>query len=184
MTSQTRLAESAGPGRRAFLRISLGVGLGLGGVGLAGCSADNPLNNPLSDEQTPAEKAVRDLEPDVAVAVEAVTLISAARAAVTSTGERHVALAAKLSGLLEAHAAHLDALVDAVPDGVDTSPATAAPYVVPKGPARALDQLSATEQKVHDDLVGLALRAQSGAFARLLGAMAASLSQQLVGLAA
>jgi hypothetical protein len=32
---------------------------------------------------------------------------------------------------------------------------------------------------VHDSLVGLALRARSGAFARLLGSMAAATSQQL-----
>jgi hypothetical protein len=76
------------------------------------------------------------------------------------------------------HQAHLDALVDAVPDGVDTSAAGPA-YVVPARPARALTGLTANERSVHDSLVGLALRARSGAFARLLGSMAAATSQQL-----
>ena len=47
----------------------------------------------------------------------------------------------------------------------------------------ALAQLRTTEVSVHDQLFGLALKAQSGAFARLLGAMAAATSQQLQGLA-
>jgi hypothetical protein len=178
MTLQTRPAEEAGLSRRAALGLGLGLGMGL--VGVAGCSLDNPL----SDEQTPAAKAVRDLEPDVAVAVQAVTLIHGAQSAVTATSEKHPTLAARLTGLVEAHRAHLDALTDAVPKGVDTTPATAAPYAVPARPARALSQLTATERSLHDDLIGLALRAESGPFARLLAAMAAALSQQLHGLAA
>jgi len=173
MTPQTRL----GRGARLTRRGALGLGMG---VAVAGCS----LNNPFSAEKTPAADAVRDLAPDVAVAVEAAALLRAAQAAVVSTGERHPAIAPKLAGLLATHRAHLDAVVDAVPDGVDTSPGTGTPYVVPARPARALTQLVTTEHALHDGLVGLALRAESGAFARLLGAMSAAVSQQLHGLAA
>jgi len=144
------------------------------GAALTGCA----LNNPLTTEKTPAAEATRDLAPDVAVAVEAVTLVRGAQAAATSTGQLHPGLALRLTGLLAAHQAHLEALVDAVPEGVDTS-ATGAAYVVPPRPALAVTRLSEAEQALHDGLVGLAVRAQSGAFARLLGAMAASLSQQL-----
>ena len=63
-------------------------------------------------------------------------------------------------------------------DGVDTS-AVGAAYVVPDRAAPALTQLVAHERSWHDGLVGLAMRAESGPFARLLGAMAAALSQQL-----
>jgi hypothetical protein len=147
---------------------------------VSGCA----LNNPFSTEKTPAARAVRDLAPDVAVAVQAVTVIRGAEAAVTATGDGHPGLAGKLAGLLEAHRAHLAAVVDAVPDGVDTGSAGSSPYAVPPTPDAALTQLSATERTLHDDLVGLALRAESGPFARLLGSMAAALSQQLHGLAA
>jgi len=172
----------ATPSRPASLsrRAALGLGLGVGVAGLAGCA----LNDPLRDHETPAARAVRDLSPDVAVAVQAVTLIRAAQSAVTATGAQHPALAPKVAGLLEAHRAHLAAVVDAVPDGVDTEPSGGASYAVPAVPAAALGQLVAAEHSLHDELVGLALRARSGPFARLLGAMAAALSQQLHGLAA
>jgi hypothetical protein len=176
MTPQTRAAAEARLSRRA----ALGLGAGLGVVAVSGCA----LNNPLSTEETPAAKAVRDLAPDVAVAVQAVTLIRSGEAAASATSDKHPGLATNLAGLLEAHRAHLAAVVDAVPDGVDTGSAGSAPYAVPPTPAAALTQLAATEQSLHDELVGLALRAESGPFARLLGAMAAALSQQLHGLAA
>jgi hypothetical protein len=171
MTAQARGGGTAVYSRRTALALAMGAA---GAVVGAGCS----LNNPLHEERTPAADAVRDLSPDVAVAVEAVTLLRGAESAVTGTGERHPALATRLAGLLATHRAHLDAVVAAVPDGVDTS-ATGPPYVVPPRPAAALARLTATERSVHDGLVGLAMRAQSGPFARLLGAMAAAVSQQL-----
>jgi hypothetical protein len=176
MTSQTR------PGRpvRLSRRATVGLGLGLGVAAVTGCA----VNNPLTEDRTPATKAVRDLAPDVAIAVEAATALHTAAAAVATTGERHPALAAKLAGLRATHDAHLGAVVEAVPAGVDTSPTgNGAAYVVPARPARALAQLIAAELSLRDTLVGLALRAESGPFARLLGAMAAAVSQQLHGLA-
>jgi hypothetical protein len=158
----------------------LGLGLGAAaGVALSGCS----LNNPLDDDKTPAADAVRDLAPDVAVAVEAATLVRGAHSAVSRTTEQHPLLGTRLAGLLATHQAHLDAVVDAVPDGVDTSAGEAA-YDVPARSGRAITRLAQAEQTVHDELVGLALRAESGPFARLLGAMAAAVSQQLRGLTA
>lgn len=162
--------------RRTTLALCLG---GLVASATAGCA----LHNPLEEQSTPTPDAVRKLAPDVAVAVEAVTLLRGAESAVTSTGERHPALVARLAGLLEMHRAHLAAVVDAVPDGVKTT-ASGAPYAVPPRPAPALVQLTRTEQALHDSLIGLAIRAESGAFARLLGAMAASVSQRLKELAA
>jgi hypothetical protein len=150
------------------------------GVAVGGCV----VNNPLDPGQTPATRAVRDLAPDVAVAVEAATVIGAARAAVASTATRHPQLSADLAGLLEAHRVHLAAVTDAVPEGVDTTPGSGtATYVVPEKTARARAGLVTVERSLHDQLTGLALRAESGPFARLLGAMAAAISQQLHGLA-
>ena len=157
--------------RRTTLALCLGGGLSLATVGCA-------VHNPLEEQRTPAAEAVRRLAPDVAVAVETVTLLRGADSAATTTGARHPALAPRVAGLLDTHRAHLAAVVDAVPDGVDTT-ASGAPYVVPARPALALAQLVRTEHALHDSLVGLAMRAQSGAFARLLGAMAAAVSQRL-----
>jgi hypothetical protein len=171
MRPQTRSREVTGVTRRSAL--ALGV-LGIAG----GCA----LNNPLSDGETPAARAVRDLAPDVAVAVQAVTLVRGAQAAVRNTGERHPQLGSRLAPLITMHQVHLDAVVRAVPDGVDTSAAGPA-YVVPARPAAAVAGLVAAERSLHDGLVGLALRAESGPFARLLGSMAAAVSQQIRGLA-
>jgi hypothetical protein len=180
MTPQRRLGPGAPVTRRAALRAGV---LGVGAIGVAGCSVDNPLNNPLDDERTPAARATPDLAPDVAIAVQAVTLVRTAQAAVRRTGDVHPPLEPRIAGLAAMHAAHLRALVDAVPKGVDTS-ATGPAYVVPADRAGALAGITAAERSLHDALVGQALRAQSGTFARLLGSMAAAVSQQLHGLAA
>lgn len=165
---------SASVSRRTALHLGAGAA-GLVGAGVvSGCD----LNNPLTEEETPAAEAVRELEPDVAVAVEAVTLVRAAQSAVTRTGEQHAPLVDRLAGLTDTHRTHLDALIDAVPDGVDTS-GSGAPYDVPVRRRDAVAGLLDTEATLHDGLVGLALRAESGAFARLLGAMAAAVSQQI-----
>jgi hypothetical protein len=160
-------------------RAALGAGVGVAGaVALGGCA----LNNPLREEKTPAARAVRDLAPDVAVAVQAVVLLRGAESAVITTSSRHPQLAVRLDDVLALHRAHLDAVLAAVPDGVDTS-ATGAAHVVPARPARALAALGVAERSLHDGLIGLAMRAESGPFARLLGAMAAAVSQRLPGLA-
>lgn len=157
--------------RRALLAGGAGVVVV---AGVAGCA----LNNPLSDQKTPAAQAVRELAPDVAVAVEAVTRIKVAAVSVAATGQAHPALSGRLAGLGGLHQAHLSALEDAVPDRVDTS-AGAVPPPVPPKPALAVAQVLAAEHVLHDQLVALALRAESGPFARLLGSMAAGVSQQL-----
>ena len=57
--------------------------------------------------------------------------------------------------------------------------AAPAPYVVPRKREKALPVLATREQRLHDTLDGLALRAQSGQFARLLASMGAALHQRL-----
>lgn len=176
MSPQTRPGDTARFSRRS----AVGLGLGVGLSAVAGCT----LNNPYNQDSTPAADATRDLAPDVAVAAEAATAIRTAAAAVSATSARHQQLAARLVGLQATHSAHLDAVVRAVPDGVDTSSSgNGASYVVPARPAPALSQLVDGERTLHDALIGLAMRAESGPFARLLGAMAAAISQQLHGLA-
>ena len=57
--------------------------------------------------------------------------------------------------------------------------AAPAPYAVPRNRDKAVKALEVHEQKLHDTLDGLALRAQSGQFARLLASMGAAVHQRL-----
>ena len=76
------------------------------------------------------------------------------------------------------HRAHEASLVDAVPDRARPA-AAPAPYVVPRKRAVAMRKLETREQRLHDTLAGLSLRAESGDFARLLASMGAGINQRL-----
>lgn len=167
-TDPTRAPGGRPLGRRAVLLA------GAGGALTAGCA----LNNPFSDARKPAADAIEDLAPDVALAVTAVGALLEAEARARLAVTSFPALRTPMAGVLALHAAHLDALEKAVPDGIDPTPRAAAP--APPGSRRAaLKQQDRTERALHDTLAGLALRAESGPFARLLGSMAAAISQQL-----
>ncbi|WP_183407143.1 DUF4439 domain-containing protein [Nocardioides marmorisolisilvae] len=158
-----------GPDRRSVLLVGLGAGAAL----LSGCT----LNNPYSSDKTPAAKAVRDLSPDVAVAVKAVVLIRTQVNLLGDTVTAFPSLASRLSGLRTLHQAHLDALIAAVPKRVDTS--TAGAQVQPPGEAaQALLNAGSGELGLREELDRLALQAESGSFARLLGTMSAGIAQQ------
>jgi hypothetical protein len=158
--------------RRALLAAGAGAVL----VGATGCTVDNPLHRAA---HTPAAQAVRDLAPDVAIAVQAVAAIRATDAAVAAALAADPALAARVTPFRALHAAHLAAVSDAVPAGVDTSP-TGAPTGGTAAPTRTggLATVRHAETELHGTLVALAMRAQSGLFARLLGSMAAAISQR------
>jgi hypothetical protein len=168
MKPPTALAETARLSRRAALAVGIGVAA-------SGCAAGMPFRS----ERTPAAEAIPDLAPDVGVAVRAAALVQGAQEVVTSTGQQHPALAPRLADLLVVHRTHLAALAKAVPDGVDVTSGSSAAHQVPARPAAALSSLVTTETALHDGLVGFALQAESGPFARLLGSMAAAVSQQL-----
>ena len=164
-----------------MLLLAAGAGAALSGS-LTGCA----VNNPFDTSKTPAAEAVRDLAPDVGVAVEAVALISQARSEVDAlvTGQL---LPVLFGDLVDTYAAYEEALVGAVPDGVDataTPSATPTPgsaaSASPTTPGSAKTAALHTAAVLHSRLTGFALRAESGPFARLLGSMAAGLSQQLV----
>lgn len=156
-----------GPSRRSVLATGAVVVLA------AGCTVSS------TDPDTPAtSSAAPTLSPDVAVAVEAARQINAVAAALRATTATYPGLATAMSALDAMHAAHLAAVQDAVPDRVDISAAGDADPV-PADRAAALAGLLAAERSHHDQLVGLAMRAQSGLFAGLLGRMAASVSQHL-----
>lgn len=157
-------------GRRGLLIAGAGAGLAVA----SGCS----LNNPFDSTKTPAAEAIDDLAPDVALAVTAVGALLEAQSRAQLIVTTFPSLSSRVAGLVALHATHLEALQDAVPSGVDPAPATSTP-APPATRAAALTQQHAAELALHDRLVGLALRAESGPFARLLGSMSAAISQRL-----
>lgn len=157
--------------RRVVVTSGLSVGACLA---LAGCSVENPARR----ERRPATPA--ELAPDVAVATRALSEIRAVRMAVARTQARFPVTRAQLGPVVGMHAAHERTLVNAVPDQADTS-TTLPAYAVPRRRATALRNLAIREQRLHDALDDLALRAQSGDFARLLASMGAALGQRLAG---
>jgi hypothetical protein len=113
--------------------------------------------------------------PDVQTATEALAAVRVAHQAVLATGQKFPALRAGLARLDAMHAAHERSLVDAVPAQARAS-ATPAPYVVAGRRDVALARLQASEATLRAALQSLALRAQSGEFARLLASMAAAVT--------
>lgn len=145
---------------------------GVAGLVASACSASNPV----SDDKTP--KSPAELAPDVAVATSALAEIRAVSTAVDNTLARFPEARSRLTPLGQMHQAHEKSLEDAVPARARPS-ATPAPYVVPRKRDVALSNLATREQRLHDTLDGLALRSQSGEFARLLASMGAAIAQQL-----
>jgi hypothetical protein len=160
--------SGAGPSRRSVVAAGLGS---VAALALVGCSSD-----PEPGSRQPAASA--GLAPDVAVATRALAEIRAVREAVTGTVARFPATRGTVGSLVALHRAHEATLVDAVPDRAQPS-ATPTPYAVPSNRAKALAALAAREQRLHDTLERLAVRAQSGQFARLLASMGAAVHQRL-----
>lgn len=172
----TRLRDPA-VSRRGFVGGGAAVTAGLA-LAASGCA----LNNPFDSTPTPAKEAVPDLAPDVAVAVLAASSIEEAQRVVDAAIGAYPGLATRLQPLQAMHAAHLQALEEAIPDGVDTG-ATGEPPARQPSRATELARVVGNERELHDNLTALALRAESGLFARLLGSMVASVSQHLAVLA-
>jgi hypothetical protein len=166
--------EAHGVGHAVARRTLFTAGAGIAAWVATGCSVDDPVTG----DDTPRSPA--ELAPDVTVATRALAEITAARMAVTSTLTRFPAVRPALATLVPLHQAHEKSLVDAVPARARTS-APAAPFVVARGRDAALRNLARREQRLHDTLDALALRAQSGDFARLLASMGAGVQQQLAG---
>lgn len=157
-----------GVSRRALMA----AGAGAAGLVLGGCTLDNPVSGDASP-RSPGR-----LAPDVAVATRALDEIRAVRAATSSTLSRFPAARGPLGALLAMHHAHEVSLADAVPVRA-RGKAAPARFVVARKRDVALRNLARREQRLHETLDALALRAQSGDFARLLASMGAAVGQQL-----
>jgi hypothetical protein len=97
------------------------------------------------------------------------------------TARAHPSLRARLRSVLVAGTAHVDVLERAGPS--HEAPARR-PVRVPTSPVRAVDGLRAEVERAARDRLDDCLAASSGAFARLLASIAASLDQQAFILAA
>ncbi len=149
--------------------IGLGVaGLGAGLGALAGCSSGTTSTG--TQRARPAS-----VTPDVQTAAVALAAVRSAHDAVRATARRFPATRASLAGLEVMHTAHERSLVDAVP-AQERGSTTPAPYAVAARKDVAVARLQAAEARLHDTLQALALRAQSGEFARLLASMAAAVT--------
>lgn len=161
-------APRSSPSRRSVM---LGL-TGAAALGVTGCST----NSSAGSTGTPATST--RTTPDVAVATSALTAIRDVREAVSATVRKFPDSRPLLTGLVALHRAHEASLVDAVPNRA-TASAQPATYAVPRHHDRAIARLAVREQHLHDTLDVLALKAQSGQFARLLGSMGAALHQRL-----
>jgi hypothetical protein len=146
------------------------------------------------DDAAASTPSPPEVDPDVAVATEALAAMSSVLAWAERVGERHPGLAVRLAGLLAAHRAHTDVLDDAVPQDAgptaSASPSRLSPSpdlgeplpTVPPTPGRALERVVVEERALATAFKQLAFRARSGPFARLLGSIAASAAQHAAAL--
>lgn len=180
-------------GARLSRRAALASVAALAGGALVGCTPDRKQRR----RETEPEPVEPKVDPDVAVAAEALANQERMIDLLTATGERHGRLVELLAPVVATHEAHAALLADAVPDeespatspspssdgqssaGAATSPSPApdSSEGVAANPARALAQVAAAEQELTTATKRHAFRAQSGAFARILGSMAAGAAQ-------
>lgn len=142
---------------------------GAGAALVAGCDVHAP--HVALPGQKPADA-------DLPAAEEAVELVGSIIRTIRANTRRHPALEAPLADLLKMHHAHLVALRDAVPTPTP-GPQPHPELSVPRSTSRALAQLRGSERPVRARLAGLAQKARSGDFARLLASMAAAVSQHI-----
>lgn len=190
MPPPSRSLPSARLSRRAVLAAMAAVATGT----LTGCTSE-PQERRRDAEPAPVEPSV---DPDVKTAAEALAGQQAILELLAATRERHRRLSGLLAPAVAAHEAHVAMLSDAVPDKASASSAPSSSLSsspsetpssgpsagngtrrtrVPRDLAQALDDVVAAEQALTTATKVHAFRAQSGAFARLLGSMAAASAQ-------
>ncbi|WP_426244068.1 hypothetical protein [Nocardioides sp. LHG3406-4] len=164
--------------RHRVTRRALVVSLSGSALGLAACDLD-----PRSDDDAAAGRPPDDPDLKALADTQAATVEVAALVAATTVA--HPALAGRLAGLVDLHAAHQSALAGAAAERAETPSATATPAGSPSVAAdepQALAAVRAAESKLATQLVGRAQRAESGPFARMLAVMSAALQQGLLAL--
>jgi hypothetical protein len=170
-------------GVRLTRRAALATLAAAAGAAVVGCTPDQQGRRG-EDAPEPVEPKV---DPDVLVAAEALANQQQILDLLGSTSERHRRLADRLAPVVAAHEAHATLLAEAVPADVSVPPSTSPSpspdgspdraASVPRRREQALAQVVAAERALVTATKRHAFRAQSGAFARLLGSMAAAAAQ-------
>ncbi|MDQ3616887.1 MAG: hypothetical protein M3393_09730 [Actinomycetota bacterium] len=155
------------------------------GTALTGCSV-GPVRPPTAPgERQEVPKPSAQLDPDIALAVAALTEERSALDALEATASRHRRLMARLSPVIETHRAHVSLLAKAAPDDPSDAPSAtprrrsgAAPsFRVPREEEASRKELVTAEVALSTAQRRHAFAAESGAFARLLASMAAAAAQ-------
>jgi hypothetical protein len=173
-------------GARLSRRGALAAVAAVAGAALAGCT-DEEHGRRREGAPEPVEPQV---DPDVLVAAQALANQRQILELLEATQEVHARLTELLAPVVAAHEAHIALLEDAVPADVSASPSVAPTpaspspgepddlrETVPGRRDQALARLVQAEGELATATKRHAFRAQSGAFARLLGSMAASAAQ-------
>ena len=160
--------------RRTAVTSALG---GLAVTALAGCDNGDDLAPPEAGPSTPTATSsampssqAPDLTPDEVLVDDVLEQLTAALA-VLAQARKAPALRAPLTSLVRAHRQHVEVL-----EGEPASPAPPGPSPDPEAMLRLVRR---GERDLQAGLVDAAGRAESGALARLLASMSASVTQHL-----
>jgi hypothetical protein len=166
---------------RALVRRRTAVSGALGGLAVAAlataCDHGDDLSSRSADQSTgtsaPASPSAQSpaQTPDQALVDEVLASLTAAVAVLTHA-RKVPELRQPLAPLVKAHRQHVEVLEGEVPDGSSSGPA--------RDQAAALRAVRRSEQALQTTLVDAAGAAQSGALARLLASMSASVTQHLM----
>jgi hypothetical protein len=146
-------------------------------VGVAGCGLDLSGGTP----ETRRKRAIAKAGPDEVIVVELVTALRQSSDLLTRTGARYPGLVGPLKPFLTAQAAQVAVLRDAArkSDLPSSSPAAVA---VAGSRQAALVAARTNLEALRSTCYAAAVRAESGAFARLVASIGVSVSQRLPGL--
>ena len=164
------------PARRVSTTRRGALGGALGLVLVSACDVDDlrPPEEETTPVPSPTPGATETPEPDAdtVLAEGAASGIASALVVVDGVRRAFPRLRGRLQPLARMHRAHLAVLEPS------DDPSSAAPDVGGT-PAEALERVRTAEQALQRTLAGAAVEAQSGALARLLASMSASVSQHL-----
>lgn len=143
-------------------RTALVATVGLAGLAVGGCTSDSP-DDPTDGQGT----STAPVDADQALVDDVVDRLSTALSTVVMAGDGSRPLARELAGFKRLHTAHLDAL------GGDSR------WFAYEATAPGRGEVLAAEARLQRFLATAAVRAESGALARLLASMSAAVAQQL-----
>lgn len=173
---------------RLTRRTAVGGAAALSALAVSGCTQGGDGTGTRSGSATAGSSGTprAPVSPDVALAATVLRAEQAMLDRVAATARRHPGLAGTVAGARSTHRAHVRLLLEAVPDDSPSRPPvlTGRPVQIPGRPGPALGALARAESRLEVTGRRSAVRAESGAFARVLASMAAASAQQAARLTA